>query len=143
MPERLSLGNYLLLVDYIGRLFREGKTAISREVAGILERLGTTAETWQARLEKLRSPFLRPLLRDESPATAPGRPAPGTDTRAQSVRMPGDLTMAPGTKRDQMLVSGGDSLRRLREPRPGTVGVTAKPEKLPHAPAIWDDWVVP
>ena len=50
-----SPGNYLLLVDYTGRLFREGKAAISAELAGILERLGTTAESWQARLEKLKS----------------------------------------------------------------------------------------
>jgi len=48
-----SLGNYLLLVNYTGRLFRDGKAAIAREVAEILERLGTTAKTWQARLEKL------------------------------------------------------------------------------------------
>jgi hypothetical protein len=62
MPERaaregmlggFSLGKYLLLVDYTGRLFREGKATISREVAEILERIGTTAETWQARLGKL------------------------------------------------------------------------------------------
>jgi hypothetical protein len=51
--ESISLGNYLLLVDYTGRLFRDGEAAVSREVAGILERLGTTAQTWQARLEKL------------------------------------------------------------------------------------------
>ncbi len=54
MLEGFSLGSHLLLVDYTGRLFREGKATISREVAGVLERLGTTAETWQARLEKLR-----------------------------------------------------------------------------------------
>src|SRR5271167_2721823 len=53
MLEGFSLGNYLLLVDYTGRLFREGKAAISREVAEILVRLGTTAEIWQARLQKL------------------------------------------------------------------------------------------
>ena len=53
MLEGFSLGNYLVLVDYTGRLLRDGKAAISREVAGIFERLGTTAETWQARLEKL------------------------------------------------------------------------------------------
>jgi len=35
MLEGFSLGNYLLLVDYTGRLFREGKAAISREVAEI------------------------------------------------------------------------------------------------------------
>jgi len=53
MLEGFSLGNYLLLVDYTGRLFREGKAALSREVAEILERLGTAAEIWQARLQKL------------------------------------------------------------------------------------------
>jgi len=53
MLEGFSLGNYLLVVDYTGRLFRDGKAAISREVAEILARLGTTAETGQARLEKL------------------------------------------------------------------------------------------
>ncbi len=53
MVEGFSLGNYLLLVDYTGRLFREGKAAISAELAGILERLGSNAETWQARLLKL------------------------------------------------------------------------------------------
>ncbi len=55
MLRGFSLGNYLLLVDYTGRLFREGKTAISAELTGILNRLGTTAEAWQARLEKLKS----------------------------------------------------------------------------------------
>jgi REP element-mobilizing transposase RayT len=54
MLEGFSLGSYLLLVDYTGRLFREGKAAISREVAAVLDRLGSSAETWQARLEKLR-----------------------------------------------------------------------------------------
>jgi REP element-mobilizing transposase RayT len=55
MFEGFSLGSYLLLIDYTGRLFRKGKAAISREVAGIFERVGTTAETWQARLEALRT----------------------------------------------------------------------------------------
>jgi REP element-mobilizing transposase RayT len=54
MLEGLSLGSYLLLVDYTGRLFREGKAAISAELTGILDRLGFSAESWQARLEKLR-----------------------------------------------------------------------------------------
>ncbi len=53
MVEGFSLGNYLLLVDYTGRIFREGKAAISAELAGILERLGSSAESWQARLQKL------------------------------------------------------------------------------------------
>jgi hypothetical protein len=34
-------------------LFRESKALISREVAEILQRIGTTAETWRARLQKL------------------------------------------------------------------------------------------
>jgi hypothetical protein len=38
-----------------GRLFREGKAAISREVAEFFERIGTSAETWQMRLQQLRS----------------------------------------------------------------------------------------
>ena len=54
MVEGFSLSNYLLLVDYTGRLFREGKAALSREVAEILDRLGSSADHWQARLEKLR-----------------------------------------------------------------------------------------
>ena len=54
MVEGLSLGSYLLLVDYTGRLFREGKSTISAELAGILARLGTSVEGWQARLEKLK-----------------------------------------------------------------------------------------
>ncbi len=53
MLEGFSLGNYLLLVDYTGRLFREGKAMISAELAGILERLGSNSENWQARLLKL------------------------------------------------------------------------------------------
>ncbi len=53
MVEGFSLGSYLLLVEYTGRLFREGKAAISAELAGILERLGSNAESWQARLLKL------------------------------------------------------------------------------------------
>jgi len=53
MIEGFSLGNYLLLVEYTGRLFREGKAVISGELAGIFERLGSNAENWQARLQKL------------------------------------------------------------------------------------------
>ena len=49
-----QLGSYLLLVDYTGRLFREGKATISRELAGIFDRMGSSAESWWARLEKLR-----------------------------------------------------------------------------------------
>ena len=53
MIEGFSLGSYLLLVDYTGRLFRQGKAMVSREVAAIFERIGTDADTWQARMQKL------------------------------------------------------------------------------------------
>ena len=53
MLEGISLGSYLLLVDYTGRMFREGKAAISAELTGILERLGSDAERWWSRIEKL------------------------------------------------------------------------------------------
>ena len=55
MFEGLSIGNYLLLVDYTGRLYREGKATLSAELAGILDRIGSTAESWQVRMEKLKN----------------------------------------------------------------------------------------
>ena len=55
MLEGFSLGSYFLLVDYTGRLYRKGKAAISAELAEILDRLGSDAESWRARLDKLRS----------------------------------------------------------------------------------------
>jgi hypothetical protein len=53
MLHGFSLGSYLLLVDYTGRLLREGKATISVELSGILERIGSSAESWWSRLEKL------------------------------------------------------------------------------------------
>src|SRR5208283_1235889 len=46
MLEGFSLGNYVLLVEYTRRLFREGKAVISGELAGVFERLGSNAENW-------------------------------------------------------------------------------------------------
>ena len=54
MFEGLSIGNYLLLVDFTGRVFREGKARISADLAGILDRIGSSAQRWQLRMEKLR-----------------------------------------------------------------------------------------
>jgi hypothetical protein len=54
MLEDFSLGSYLLLVDFTGRLFRDANAVVSSELTGILNRLGSSAESWQARLEKLR-----------------------------------------------------------------------------------------
>jgi len=42
------------LVEYTGRLFRQGKASISAELAGIFERLGLSAESWRIGMEKLR-----------------------------------------------------------------------------------------
>ncbi len=54
MFEGLSLGSYLLVVDYSARLFRTGKARISAELAGVFERLGSRASDWQLRMEKLQ-----------------------------------------------------------------------------------------
>ena len=55
MIEGFALGSYLLLVDYTARLYREGKATLCREMAEILDRLHTSAEQWQARLDRLRT----------------------------------------------------------------------------------------
>jgi hypothetical protein len=55
MLEGFSLGSYLLLVDYTSRLCRQGKARVSREVASILDRLGTSASAWAHRIQVLFS----------------------------------------------------------------------------------------
>jgi hypothetical protein len=59
MLENFSLGSYLLLVDYTSRLCRAGKARVSDEVAGILQRLGTSSEYWGAQIQSL---FGKPRL---------------------------------------------------------------------------------
>jgi hypothetical protein len=54
MVQGFSLGNYVQLVDYTGRRFRQSKASISAELAEIFERLGCSAQSWQNRMEKLR-----------------------------------------------------------------------------------------
>lgn len=51
--EGFTLGNYLQLVEYTGRLVREGKASISAEVADIFQRLGSSAEVWHERIGSL------------------------------------------------------------------------------------------
>ena len=53
MRSGFSLGQYLMLVEYSGRMLRDGKAAISSEVADIFTRLGSTPETWGIRMAKL------------------------------------------------------------------------------------------
>jgi hypothetical protein len=62
--------SYLLLIDYTGRLCRNGKARVSRDVAGIFARLGTSAEFWEQRLKKL---FARPRLLGSYFSTDPER----------------------------------------------------------------------
>jgi len=53
MLPGFSLSSYLELVDWTARLCRTGKARITQEVAGIMNRLGTSPEYWQAHLQHL------------------------------------------------------------------------------------------
>jgi REP element-mobilizing transposase RayT len=53
MLEGFSLGSYLLLVDYTSRLCRKGKARVSRQLASVFDRLGTTSEVWGHRILQL------------------------------------------------------------------------------------------
>ncbi len=55
MLASFSLGSYFLLIDYTGRLFRNGKATVSAELAGVFDRLGFSADKWTTRLEALRN----------------------------------------------------------------------------------------
>ncbi|MFN7892151.1 MAG: hypothetical protein ACK5OC_17785 [Pirellula sp.] len=48
-----TLGQYLLLVDYTSRVVRKGKAVVSSELAGIFERLQSSAEIWSQRINRL------------------------------------------------------------------------------------------
>ena len=54
MMQGFSLGSYVQIVDYTGRLFRHGKATISAELAGIFERLKCSPQNWRNRIKKLR-----------------------------------------------------------------------------------------
>jgi hypothetical protein len=49
----LSLASYLNLLDWSSRLFRSGKARVSPEVAGLLDRLGSSPDLWADRLKRL------------------------------------------------------------------------------------------
>ena len=53
MLPGFSLSSYLALVDWTARLCRTGKARVTEEVAGIMTRLGTSAEYWQSQLKEL------------------------------------------------------------------------------------------
>lgn len=53
MLETFSLGSCLMLVEYTGRLVRNGKARMSSTVKDVFSRLETNAEMWQHRLERM------------------------------------------------------------------------------------------
>ena len=53
MLETFSLGSYLMLVDYTGRLARGGKARMSSALKDVFSRLETNAEMWQHRLGRM------------------------------------------------------------------------------------------
>jgi hypothetical protein len=54
MLAGFTLGKYLMLIEYTGRLFRDGKSSISVEVADILSRIGSSTHAWQAQMQRLQ-----------------------------------------------------------------------------------------
>jgi hypothetical protein len=54
MLEGFTLGNYLMLVEATGRMLRDGKAAITAEATDILDRIGSSADAWTARMHRLR-----------------------------------------------------------------------------------------
>jgi hypothetical protein len=54
MMQGFPLGSYVKPVDYTGRLFRQGKASISAGLATIFVRLGCSAQSRQARQQKLK-----------------------------------------------------------------------------------------
>ena len=55
MLESFSLGSYLLLVDFMGRVYRNGKARMSAGLKDVFERLGSSSEFWAERLKKMLS----------------------------------------------------------------------------------------
>ena len=96
MIAGFSLGSYLLLVDYTGRLFRDRKAVISAELAGVFERLGCSASRWTARLEKLRHASLaRPVLRGHQGQASRDCGKAQSATPGESRRLLSPMSIAP------------------------------------------------
>jgi hypothetical protein len=53
MLESFSLGSYLLLVDYTGRLYRNGKARMGKALKEVFDRLGASGEIWTDRIQKM------------------------------------------------------------------------------------------
>ena len=94
--EQRAMGKGRLGAEYTGRLFREGKAAISREVAEIFERLGTGADLAGTAREAEQRPALGAVFRGQSSALQGGRRAVGPAPGGQFGRVPGGR-MAAGS----------------------------------------------
>ncbi len=55
MVETFSLGSYVLLVEFTGRLFRNGKARMSKGIADVFERIGICGDNWIDRMKKMLS----------------------------------------------------------------------------------------
>jgi len=91
MLATFTLGNYLTLVEYTGRMFRQGKARINDGVKNLFDRLGTSIEFWTDSLQKmLKAKELRGqqfAISDEALQTA-------TQTRSRKRAV--NLTPQPG-----------------------------------------------
>jgi len=55
ISPRMDLAAYLRLLDWSSRLLRPGKCRVPKDVSSLLTRLGTSADVWKFRLEKLQA----------------------------------------------------------------------------------------
>ena len=92
--EGFSLGNYLLLVEYTGRLFREGKAVISSRTGRNLRAAGQQRRKLAGAVaEAGRKPVAGPFLRRQPSPVAgsrrgSGRAPPGEPGRLRSALTP-------------------------------------------------------
>ena len=88
MIQGLSLGSYIKLVDYTGRLIRHGKASMSADLASISNAWDAPTRSWQSRIEKLAQGHCRPIFRNDSREAARDRRTPVRKTARQSARCP-------------------------------------------------------
>jgi len=93
MIEGFSLGNYLLLVEYTGRLFRAGKAVISGDLAGIFETAGEQRRDLAGAVaEAGHRPVAGPFLRRQPSPVAGSRRASGRAPPGEPGRLRGAMT---------------------------------------------------
>ena len=94
IEEGFSLGNYLLLVDFTTRLYREGKATLSRRGGRDSRASGHQCRSLASRLDKLRRGNLLVRSFATSRAASPGGGgATGPEGRAERRGLPGKLRL--------------------------------------------------